>query len=512
MRSRAPERGAVPHGRSPRRRAPLVRPAVLAERRVSPRNSQASSDAPAATAGASDSTPSAGPGTGGQMGIIRRERGLVGYIALGGLTFLFLGLALVLLRVPAHAAVQVLTVTTTADDGPNPCVGSVCPTLRDALSLAATMTSDSANPVEIDLPSGTITLSQGVLAVGSGTDLFTRIKGASGNAADSVVEQEVTPTTGVFTTAALAGLTTEFQDLTIQGGSAPGTGGGVFVGGGVGASATFTNCILDSNAAAANGGAIGVANPASLTVAGSAFTNNSAAGLGGALLFSSSGTLDISSSLFDANPVGSGGAEGEGGAVWASGESLATITVSTFTGNQANGTGTPRGGAVFDDAGSMDINRSRFVGNSAALGSNVLEETTPGALTANDNWWGSDDGPGTTVAHGFGGASLFGAAPVDMVTDWLELRNIAFPATLAPTDQTTLTADLFGVTGTSTTPLAPGSLTGLAPFPVPPGTIFGNPVNGSLSGAATQFVGGVATATFTATSVLGPASADATAD
>ncbi|HEX9316372.1 MAG TPA: hypothetical protein VN986_00390, partial [Actinomycetota bacterium] len=372
--------------------------------------------------------------------MMRRGRGLVGYVSLGGITLLFLGLAIVLLRVPAHASVQVLTVTTTADNGPLPCIGSSCPTLRDALALAGTMTSDASNPIEIDLPSGTITLSQGVLSVGSATDLFTRIKGATQNAGDSVVQQEVTPTTGVFVTAGLAGLTTEFQDLTIKGGSAPGTGGGVFVGGGVGASATFTNCILDSNAAAANGGAIGVANPASLTVAGSAFTNNSAAGLGGAVLFSSSGTLDISSSLFDANLVGSGGAEGQGGAVWASGESLATITVSTFTGNQANGTGTPRGGAVFDDAGSMDINRSRFVGNSAALGSNVVEETTPGALTANDNWWGTNAGPGTTVAHGFGGASLFGAAPVDMVTDWLELRNIASPATLAPSAQSTVTA------------------------------------------------------------------------
>ena len=94
------------------------------------------------------------------MGIMRRERGLVGYVALGGLTLLFLGLAIVLLRVPAHAAVQVVTVTTTDDNGPNPCIGSVCPTLRDALSLAATMTSDGSNPIEIDLPSGTGTAYQ----------------------------------------------------------------------------------------------------------------------------------------------------------------------------------------------------------------------------------------------------------------------------------------------------------------------------------------------------------------
>ena len=39
------------------------------------------------------------------MGIMRRGRGLVGYVALGSITLLFLGLAIVLLRVPAQAAV-----------------------------------------------------------------------------------------------------------------------------------------------------------------------------------------------------------------------------------------------------------------------------------------------------------------------------------------------------------------------------------------------------------------------
>jgi hypothetical protein len=42
--------------------------------------------------------------------------------------------------------------------------------------------------------------------------------------------------------------------------------------------------------------------------------------------------------------------------------------------------------------------------------------------------------------------------------------------------------------------------------------IFSNPVLGTLSGAATQFSNGVATATYTAGLVAGPGSADATAD
>ncbi|HEY2667306.1 MAG TPA: Ig-like domain-containing protein, partial [Actinomycetota bacterium] len=443
---------------------------------------------------------------------MRRGRGRVVYVALGGITLLFVGLAIVLLRVPAHASVQVVTVTTTNDNGPIACVGSTCQTLRDALSLAATFDSDSSNPVEIDLPSGTITLTQGVLSVGSATDLFTRIKGATGNAGDSVVQEQVTATAGVFSTSSTAGLTTAFQDFTIRGGNAAGSGGGVLVGGGTGALATFTNCVLDANATALQGGAIAVASPASLTVATSTFTSNSAHSLGGAVYFSSSGTLQVSGSSFVTNTSGVAPFEGDGGAVYATGEASASITVSTFTGNQANGTGAPRGGAVFNDSGPMSISLSRFTANTASLGSNVLWEMNGGSVTANDNWWGTNAGPGTTVAHGLGGTSHFGGAPVDMVTNWLQLRNIASPAALAPGAQSTLTADLLGVTGTSTTPLAPGSLGGLAPFPVA-GTVFGNPVHGSLSNAGTQFVGGVATATFTASpTLLGPATADATAD
>src|SRR5260370_33640579 len=421
------------------------------------------------------------------MGIMRRGRGLVGYVALGGITLLFLGLAVVLLRVRAHASVQVVTVTGTADNGPIACVGSSCATLRDALNLAARMTSDSSTPVEIDLASGTIPVTQGVLSVGSATDLFTRIKGATGNAGDSVVQQQVTATAGVFTTAALANLTSQFQDFTIKGGNAGGNGGGVFVGSGTGVLATFTNCILDSNAAASQGGAIAVASPSSLTVATSTFTSNSAHSVGGAVYFNSAGTLQVSGSSFVTNTSGVAPSEGDGGAVWAAGEASATITVSTFTGNQVAGTGTPRGGAVFNDAGPMSISLSRFAGNTASLGSNVLWEMNGGSVTPNDNWWGTNAGPGTTVAHGLGGASLFGAAPVDMVTNWLQLRNVASPAQVAASAQTALTADLLGVTGTSITPLAPGSLAGLAPFPVP-GTVFGNPVHGSLSNPRTQFV------------------------
>jgi hypothetical protein len=52
----------------------------------------------------------------------------------------------------------------------------------------------------------------------------------------------------------------------------------------------------------------------------------------------------------------------------------------------------------------------------------------------------------------------------------------------------------------------------LPAFPVPSTVIFNNAVLGTLSGASTQFVNGVATATYTAGGTTGMGSADATAD
>jgi hypothetical protein len=124
-----------------------------------------------------------------------------------------------------------------------------------------------------------------------------------------------------------------------------------------------------------------------------------------------------------------------------------------------------------------------------------------GATTANDNWWGVNTGPGASVLAG---------SPIPAATRWLQLRHSANPATVPTTTSTTLTADLLGLnTGGST---AASNLSGLPPFPQPPGVIFSNPVLGTLSGAATQFSNGAATATYTAGLVAGPGSADATAD
>ncbi|MEA2565281.1 MAG: hypothetical protein QOD49_458, partial [Actinomycetota bacterium] len=443
------------------------------------------------------------------MGTMRTSRGLARYGAIGAITVLLVGLALALMRVPAHAAPTVLTVVSTLDDHPGTTCAATC-TLRDAVTTANGMTTDATNSVEIDLPSGTISLTQGVLTLGSATNKFSTVKGFSGTPGASTIHQ-TTAAAGVFATSNDPGLTTSFQDLTISGGRRTGSGGGVFLAGGAGSSATFTNCILTDNTATVSGGAIAVSGTGtvSLTVTSSTVTGNQAQNSGAGVYFTGGGTLTIARSLFDTNSAGAGGLPGgQGGAIWKSGPAAAGISLSTFTNNSVvDGTSEGRGigGAVFNDAGAMTISLSRFVGNTAtAQGSALLQESSAGSIVANNNWWGANAAPGSAVARDSLGSPL-GAVPT--TTAWLQLRNIAAPSQIQPGGTTTVTADLLGVTGTSTTPLAGGSLVGLAPLPA----VFSNAVNGSLSAPSPQFVGGVATATFTGTAP-GPASAGATAD
>src|SRR5258708_36700899 len=96
---------------------------------------------------------------------MRRSRGLVRYGALGGISVLFLGLALVFLRAPAHAAPVTITVNDFGD-GPAVTCDVIC-TLRDAVLTANATPSDALSPITVVVPAGTYTLTQSVLTVGS---------------------------------------------------------------------------------------------------------------------------------------------------------------------------------------------------------------------------------------------------------------------------------------------------------------------------------------------------------
>src|SRR6266446_2499757 len=225
-------------------------------------------------------------------------------------------------------------------------------------------------------------------------------------------------------------------------------------------------------------------------------------GVGGGGI-SSPSNITVTNSTFSGNSSASG--TSGGGAILIQGP-VGTVAIarSHFVGNQASSATTGGGGAIANAStptGTFSISFSRFAGNTAAVPANGKTlANTGGALSpgASDNWWGANAGPGTNDVVG------------TTVSRWLQLRHSASPNPILVNQATTLTADIFG--RNTGGPVAPASLAGLPAFPVPPASIFSNAVLGTVSGASTQFVDGVASATYTAGGTGGNGSADATAD
>lgn len=333
-----------------------------------------------------------------------------------------------------------------------------------------------------------------------------------------------------------AAFTTSISGVTISGGKeTTGIGGGGIISGAIGNSLTVTNCTFSGNSASGAGtfGGGGISHAGGdLTITGSTFTNNTSSASGGAVGYSagdplgrtpSTGTLSVSGSTFSTNTANSaaagGGAldlfdfnlsastysvnsssfsgntapNGSGGAIIVESGPL-TVTTSSLSGNSAANLG----GAIFS-AGSGSISFSRLVGNTATNGLSIFRANA--SFTANDNWWGINTGPAANDFVAAGGS-------VSPAT-YLQLRITASPNTVCAGGTSSLTADI--KQRNTGSPLTT-ELNGLPAFPVPPGTIFNNAVLGTLSGASTQFVDGVATATYTAGGTAGAGSADATAD
>ena len=298
--------------------------------------------------------------------------------------------------------------------------------------------------------------------------------------------------------------TVSVTNCVISGNSA--TGVGTLGGGGLlhtGGSLTITGTTFSSNSTSTSGGGLGytagdplIRTPSTgtLSVSGSTFSGNTAnsvaAGGGGADLFNSnagSGTYTINSSSFSGNnaPGGSGGA-----IIVESGP--LTLTTSSLTNNSAGITG----GAI-SSSGSASVTFSRLVGNSVPNPLNGLTLfAVAGSFTADDNWWGVNTGPSANDFRNLAG-SLF---PMT----YLQLRVTASPNQVCSGGTSTLTADIKqrNVGAPLTT-----ELNGLPEFLA----IWNNVVGGTVSGA-TNFVNGVATATFTAGATPGPASVDVTGD
>ena len=448
-------------------------------------------------------------------------------------------------KMPMNAAMPVMFASITVDRTDDLPAAAACTAAPSDCSLRGAVTFANLNPgTTIIVPAGTYQLNipGGATEGFSGNNLIgdlditannTTISGAG--AATTIIQQtqpndrviEINPNLD-------ANFTTTISDVTISGGhETTGVGGGGIISGSIDNSLTITNCVFSGNSATGagtfGGGAISHSG-GSLTITGTTFSNNSTSASGGAVGYSagdplgrtpSSGTLSVSGSTFNSNTsnsIGGGGGaldlfdsnlssstynvnsssfnanhapNGNGGAIIVESGPL-TATTSAFTSNTAGNSG----GAI-TSAGSTSVTFSRLVGNSSAIATRglTLFQTGP-VFTADDNWWGINTGPGandfrTTTASVF-------------PTTYLQLRVSASPNEICSGQTSTLTADIKQRNLGS--PLTT-ELNGLPSFPA----FFTNAILGTVSGA-TNFVNGVATATYTAGGTAGSGSVDVTAD
>ncbi len=262
----------------------------------------------------------------------------------------------------AYEASSSYAVSTTADTSD---VG----TLRTAVGWSDV--SSNANPANILNPApdtvvfsttGTINLTGGTLAL-SNAGTAPVAKSIVGPGA-GVLTVNGDGAFGVFSVA--GGVTASMSGLTITGGLASGSGGGIDNTG----SLTLTNIAVSGNAATTGAG---IANESggTLAVSYSSFANNVATGSGGAL--SNRSTLTLSADTFTGNQAATGAAI----------DNLLfgtlTATESTLSSNTATGSG----GAI-DNSGTLTLTDSAVTSNTATSGGGIHQESN-GKLTVTNS-------------------------------------------------------------------------------------------------------------------------------
>jgi hypothetical protein len=303
-----------------------------------------------------------------------------------------------------------------------------------------------------------------------------------------------------------------FQDLTITNGTAPTSpdgynepGGGIqfdgfdnqtFVPAGT---LTINNCNITNNSAAGQGGGI-LAIFGSLIMNGSGVSGNSSVNAaGGGISYDGSSfaglrTLQITTSRISGNSANNG-TFGSGGGVSEGGNANKTIDHSVITTNSAGN----QGGGVFNSSGALTMNFNVIVGNTAtAVPTSTGFRNNAGAISADNNWWGCNQGPTLSPCDQASGAGTVAA--------WLRLSHTATPNSIQVNQSTTLQADFF--TNNLNTGIPAADLVALNGRAV----VFNNAVLGTISGADPTINAGKANATFTAGAVPGSGSADATVD
>ena len=441
--------------------------------------------------------------------------------------------------VPFFAAIDVDRTDDTA-------AASACTVAANDCSLRGAVAFANLNPgTTINIPAGTYQLNiaggagEGFTGNNSIGDLDVRADNTIivGAGAATTIIQQTQPNDRVLEVNPdlLANFDFSLSDVTITGGKeTTGVGGGGIISGSINNNVSITNSVISGNSASGVGtlGGGGIQHMGgSLTLTGTTFSNNSTTASGGAVSYTagdplirtpSIGTLSISGSTFSGNVANS--AAGGGGALdlfnFNAGSGTYSISSSSFTNNSAPGAS---GGAILVESGPATVATSSFSGNSAGLTggaitshsstsvtfSRLVGNTVPnaangltlfsasgGTFTANDNWWGINTGPGVNDFQSAGGP-LF---PVS----YLQLRFSAVPDVLCSGQAATLTADIKqrNIGSPLTT-----ELNGLPAFMA----VFSNADLGTITGA-TNFVSGVATATYTAGGTSGDDGVDVTGD
>jgi len=255
------------------------------------------------------------------------------------------------------------TVNLLGDAGDGTC-DATC-TLRDAVGDAS---NDGDNSLITFAPSvtGTITLTQGEIPLGNGSDNgFDLTIQGPGSSVLTVANDGITVDRIFYAGSAFSGATVTMSGFTAANGSRSGDGGGMLVEGA--GDLVLTNMVLNNNTttnASHEGGAIHFYNSGNLTLTGTTISNNSTAGSsseGGGIWFYESGNVTLTSSTITDNHTTGSSSEG-GGLLMRSSGNL-TVTGSTISNNTtSSGDG---GGVNLYSSGDMTVTGSTVSGNTA---------------------------------------------------------------------------------------------------------------------------------------------------
>ncbi|HEY1621539.1 MAG TPA: immunoglobulin domain-containing protein, partial [Streptosporangiaceae bacterium] len=419
---------------------------------------------------------------------------------------------------PAQASTT-LTVSTTSDTNPasGPCAsGTTTPpsplSLRDAVCVANNL----GGTVTISVPSGTYDLSFGELDAGINAGQNVTISGAG--AASTTISGQGNSRVLNIDENLVGGIAATVSGVTITGGSDSTFGGaGIIAGSGDQSSLdtlTITNCVItgnhanlatptetnnpggglqfiggklsitgstfsDNSAASSPGAAVfyeaqGEGSPESFSMSGSTISGNTGANTtgssvptDGAVDLAAPGggiSMQVTDSVFTSNAMTGTSGPVRGAALTLEG-GTASVTNSNFSGNSVTGsTSASGGGAIAVVTGTATVTNDRIVGNqaqSAAVGGGLYNDN--GTVTATNDWWGCNAGPGSTGCDTVSGT----------VTTNPRIELTASPVTLASASTAPVTGDLNqnsagqavtgpqneldGVTETFTSPLPAGA-------------------------------------------------------